>query len=124
MGNLAVVRNIEVSTAVVEIKTLVVGAKQFTVAMLKQLPEKGGLLSPSFDGRVWGHVIYPLGRKAFHIIYANQGRLWRASFASKEDMIDSFRYGIAAYEYEKERPGITEEICARVAETEQLFIAV
>ena len=112
MGNISVVRNIEVATAVVEIKTLVVGAKQFTVAMLKQLP-----CEPMTDERVkpWGFVNYPLGSQNYHIIFEDEGILFRDSAPCET----SYRESKWAYADERKN-----RLIEKTIGLEQLFIAI
>ena len=82
-------REIAVRTASVTIKTLVIEKRQFTVAMLKQLPRIYTLGEPV---DVWGFVQYPLPTGhgttlRLHVILQAGGRLHRVSVTSRDDLM-------------------------------------
>jgi hypothetical protein len=81
--------DVSISTMTVNVKALVVGKKQFTVIMLKQLPQlyechENG----KFVGSVWGYVKYHIPSidrynaetgYHFHLIILKDNRLYRYS---------------------------------------------
>ena len=85
-------REISVSTTSVVINTLVVGKKQFTIAMLKQLPfhpaQRDFCTSEQKVpvGNIWGVVRYCLSAHSplWHLIIELNGRLYRFSGDEKD----------------------------------------
>lgn len=118
-------KEVSISTTTLTIKTLVIGQRQFTIAMLKQLPE--GLYHPFanniFTARVWGHVLYPLGENGFHVIFEENGRLKRDSCVSDILFFRELRDGFPGFREDK----YCDDVRAcwdAVQNSPQLFIAV
>lgn len=108
-------RDILVATASVVIKTMVVEKRQFTVAMLKQLPKRD-VVRDCKEGHnisVWGYVTYDISVDIFHLIYSFNGKLHRDS-----DFKD--KYCLAAHAL-KSGEGL---LAQNINRSDQLFIAV
>lgn len=88
-------QQISVATLHVVIRTLVVGKKQFTVAMLKQLPAKDiySFQMKEPQGTLWGVVRYPLARSGYtaghHLIFELDGKLYRHSSISEVTCLEN-----------------------------------
>lgn len=99
-------REISVKTVGVVIKTLVVEKRQFTVAMLKQLPraELRESAETRDNGTIWGYVLYAVDGGNRHLIFERNGRLyrestqasWHSDSAALEDQIAHMRGELAS----------------------------
>jgi hypothetical protein len=92
MQRIIEVREATIKTATVEIKTLRIGAKQMTLSVFRQLPEKHIIDREDRDfflrGEPWGLVnyfkegcsyrIHGKTREHLHVVWCEDGRLYRA----------------------------------------------